>query len=164
MVDPGPVDDQQQRPRRQRVGAYAVLLRDEKILLTRMSERTRIAGFWTLPGGGIDHGEDPRVAAVREVHEETGFHITVEHVVDVHSLHFVGARDDGLVEDYHGLHVIFAGAITPASADSEPQVIEEDSSTAGSAWFSLEEARQLPLLQVASRALDLLQGSATPRS
>ncbi|MER5624785.1 NUDIX hydrolase [Streptosporangium sp. NPDC001682] len=31
---------------------------------------------WELPGGMIDAGETPRQAAVRELHEETGFHIT----------------------------------------------------------------------------------------
>lgn len=161
MVEPGPVDGQERAPRRQRVGAYAVLLRDERILLTRMSERTRIAGYWTLPGGGIDHGEDPKDAAVREVYEETGLRITVGRVLDVHSLSFVGARDDGLVEDYHGLHVIFGGEIEAGSRDAEPRVVEEDSSTEESAWFSFEDARRLPLLNVAARALDLLEGTPT---
>jgi ADP-ribose pyrophosphatase YjhB (NUDIX family) len=63
-VDQGP-------PRRQRIAAYAVLVRgadeDREVLLTRMSDRTRIQGVWTLPGGGIDHGEDPRDAVRREV-------------------------------------------------------------------------------------------------
>ena len=29
-------------------------------------------GFWQMPQGGIDPGEDPRQAAVRELEEETG--------------------------------------------------------------------------------------------
>ncbi len=27
---------------------------------------------WQMPQGGIDKGEDPKVAAMRELHEETG--------------------------------------------------------------------------------------------
>jgi len=30
------------------------------------------SGMWELPGGKIEYSETPRVAAVRELHEETG--------------------------------------------------------------------------------------------
>ena len=33
-------------------------------------------GQWDLPGGGLDHGENPRDAIVREVAEETGYTVT----------------------------------------------------------------------------------------
>ena len=31
--------------------------------------------YWTLPGGGLEAGETPAEAAVREVHEETGLQV-----------------------------------------------------------------------------------------
>ena len=39
-------------------------------------------------------------------------------MLDVHSTHFTGARPDGLVEDYHGIHLIFAATVLPASGAS----------------------------------------------
>ena len=33
---------------------------------------TKALGFWQMPQGGIDPGEDPQTAALRELHEETG--------------------------------------------------------------------------------------------
>ncbi|MEO1732471.1 MAG: NUDIX hydrolase [Pseudomonadota bacterium] len=63
---------QTSRKYRQRTGAYAVLPRHGKLLLTlqRMPEPDL-----QLPGGGIDPGESPIQALHREVLEETGWRI-----------------------------------------------------------------------------------------
>lgn len=140
-------------PRRQRVAAYALIRRDGEVLLTRMSSRTRIPGRWTLPGGGIDHGEDPKRALVREVFEETGLHVDPGPLADVHSSHFTGPRADGLVEDYHGIHLIFTAEVRPESRDVEPHVTEEDGSTDLARWVRREEALGLDLLSAARHAL-----------
>ena len=58
--------------RTQRLGAYAVVIVGDRILLTRISPAGYPAGTWTLPGGGVDHGESPHDAVVRELYEETG--------------------------------------------------------------------------------------------
>ncbi|MFF1560207.1 NUDIX hydrolase [Streptomyces sp. NPDC058279] len=62
-------------PDRRRVAA--VIVRDGSVLMVR--ERGRGAAgrhdgpeYWTLPGGGLEPGEDPRDAVRREVAEETG--------------------------------------------------------------------------------------------
>jgi len=143
-------------PRRQRVAAYALLTRDDEVLLTRMSSRTRIEGRWTLPGGGIDHGEDPRDALRREVYEETGLRVEPGRVLDVHASHFTGARSDGLVEDYHGIHLIFEATLDEDSRDVEPHVIEVGGSTEHAEWMPISRARDLDLLSAARHALDLV--------
>lgn len=139
------------------MAAYAVLrrggARGEEILLTRMSVRTRIAGRWTLPGGGIDHGEDPREALRREVYEETALHVVPGAVLEVSSTHFTGPRSDGLVEDYHGIHLIFEAALEPDSVGVAPHVTEEDSSTDIARWVPLAEAAGLELLTAAQHVL-----------
>ena len=53
-----------------RPGAYAVLLKGEQMLLTHQAEPEP---EFQLPGGGIDPGESPVVALMREVFEETGY-------------------------------------------------------------------------------------------
>jgi len=57
-----------------RVGAYAVLVDDrQRILLALWNEGPTPA--WTVPGGGVEEGETPEEAAVREVREETGYDV-----------------------------------------------------------------------------------------
>lgn len=58
----------------QAVAASCVLLLDPagRILLLRYAQGQPCAGAWWLPGGMLDHGEDPSTAARRELYEETG--------------------------------------------------------------------------------------------
>ncbi len=57
---------------RLRPGAYALLLREGRVLLTHQREPD---DEFQLPGGGIDPGETPLAALHREVYEETGWRI-----------------------------------------------------------------------------------------
>jgi 8-oxo-dGTP pyrophosphatase MutT (NUDIX family) len=67
------------RRARSRPGVHAVALTPERrIILVKL----RYAPGWRLPGGGRDEGEDPTVAALRELTEEIGMtgHGAVERV------------------------------------------------------------------------------------
>jgi ADP-ribose pyrophosphatase YjhB (NUDIX family) len=68
-----------------RLGAYAWCERDGAVLLTRIAPDGPGAGEWTLPGGGLDFGEDPGIGACREVLEETGYEIALGGVLAVRS-------------------------------------------------------------------------------
>ena len=56
-----------------RSGAYAILLRGGKLLLTHQAEPEP---EYQLPGGGIDPGENILPALHREIIEETGWRVT----------------------------------------------------------------------------------------
>ncbi|WP_405166553.1 NUDIX domain-containing protein [Nocardia sp. NBC_01499] len=67
-----------------RLAAYAVCLEDGRVLLAR-----HVVGngetTWTLPGGGVEHAEDPFDAVTRELREETGYDGVVERLLGVDS-------------------------------------------------------------------------------
>lgn len=142
-------------PKRQRVAAYGLVQREDKVLLSRLAPKVRFSG-WTLPGGGVDHGEHPREALRREIYEESGLHAEPGPILDVYSTHFTGARPDGVVEDYHGIGLIFAAALSRESYDEQPRVMEVDGSTDLAAWFTPAEAAEISLTGAARHALALL--------
>ena len=63
---------------RQRLAAYGVAVQDGCVLLARAGVRSDFPGTWSLPGGGVDHGEHPQHAVTREFLEETGLVISVD--------------------------------------------------------------------------------------
>ena len=64
-----------------RLAAYAVCVEDGRVLLAYHAP----TGNWTLPGGRVEHGEDPFDAVIREVAEETGCDAVVERLLGVDS-------------------------------------------------------------------------------
>lgn len=123
--------------RRQRLAAYALVLRRSDVLLTQLSAIAPRPGAWTLPGGGLDHGEHPRDGVRREVYEETGMRVEPDRLLDVSSSHFVANAPHGPREDFHAVRLIF-DAIAPTDAP-EPRVIDVGGTTSAAAWVPLSD-------------------------
>ena len=140
-------------PKRQRVAAYAVIVRDGSILLSRLSPLVTREQLWTLPGGGLDHGEDPRDAVVREVHEETGLHADVSDTARVYSAHMPQAWRGGQRVNAHAVRIVYEGWVAPGSP--EPRVVEVDGSTIEAAWQPLADvvAGEVPVTPLVVEAL-----------
>ena len=155
-------------PKRQRVAAYAVILRvstgsgahhrsegsgGQEILLSRLAERITSDELWTLPGGGLDHGEDPRDAVLREVREETGLDADVGETARVYSAHLPGVWRDGRRVDAHALRIVYDGWVAPDAP--EPRVVEVDGSTSEAAWQPVADVvdGKLPVAPLVLEAL-----------
>jgi 8-oxo-dGTP diphosphatase len=67
-----------------RLAAYAVCIEDGRVLLARYVSPEGET-HWTLPGGKVEHAEDPFEAVIREVAEETGCDAVVERLLGVDS-------------------------------------------------------------------------------
>lgn len=138
--------------RHQRLAAYAFITRGDDLLLTRISPRGHHSGSWTLPGGGVEHGESPRAALRREVREECGVDCEVGELVGVHDVHFEGMAPSGRREDFHGIHLVFRARIDAAA---EPRVAEVDGTTDAVGWVPVADidSGAVPVLDVVLEAL-----------
>ncbi|WP_372345813.1 NUDIX hydrolase [Streptomyces sp. KL116D] len=132
-----------------RVAAYAVCVRDGQVLLARW-----VAGDgsrrWTLPGGGMDHGEDPYDTVIREVDEETGYVLEPVALLGVHSVLRRYPRKLGKIADFHGLRIVYEGEITGGALR-----FERDGSTDMAAWHDLDAVPELPRVELVDVGLDL---------
>ena len=68
------------------------------------------------PAAGIDPGEDPLDAVVRECWEESGQHVQVTDLAMVQTSHWVGRAPGGRVEDFHAVRIVYR-ATCPAPTD-----------------------------------------------
>lgn len=75
-----------------RVVTKGLYVKDGKILLAK--EAPELSNEWELPGGGLGHGEDPRLGLARELKEELNFDVTFisEQPVYVWTNRFEGCR------------------------------------------------------------------------
>lgn len=127
-----------------RIAAYGLVLRGRQILVCRISPRvTEWAGFWTLPGGGIEFGEDPGEVMVREVREETGLLVRPAGVAGIDSL---VAPDGGAATQ--SLRIIYFTEVLGGVLSSEL-----DGSTDLCAWHDVDGVRSLPTVDLVKSGL-----------
>lgn len=137
------------RPRVRRVAAYAVVRDGDRVLLTELAPRTTAPGRWTLPGGGVDEGEDPISAVVREVFEETGQVVDDVRLVTVVTTRAVGPSPWG-ERDYHAVRLIHtARCVRPG----EPVVHDVGGSTSSARWVALSEVSTISTVSLVDDAL-----------
>lgn len=131
---PRPVGLQQ----RQRVAVYGLLLSERHVLLVRSSRLSALPDRWFLPGGGLDFGETPQAAVVREFQEESGLTVAPTALRDVVS-EVTDLPERG--ERLHTVRVIYDVCLLGGTLRAELGGTTEDVR-----WVALSEVRDLPLM------------------
>lgn len=137
-----------------RLAAYCVVVREGQILLALWDMRDRQADFtprWTLPGGGVDLGESITDGAIREVHEETGYHVRIDSLLDVSS--GVIAANKRFAAKQCPLQTV--AVLYGATILGGELVFEAEGTTSEAAWFPLEEISSLTRTARVDEALAL---------
>ena len=134
-----------------RVAAYAVIIdADDRILLAHWNEGRRAA--WTLPGGGLESGEDPEHAARREVREETGYRVTVGELLGIHSRVIPAGRrlTTDATGPLHALRIVYRARVIGGKLRHEI-----DGSTDRAEWFPLPAVAGLQRVKLVDIALKM---------
>lgn len=134
---------------RVRVAAYAVVRdEDDRVLLCHIHPSVGVGDIWTLPGGGLEFGEPPMRAAVRELEEETGLTGEIERLVDVDDRLFTSA--DG-PRRMHAIRIVYAVRLIGGTLRDET-----DGSTDTCRWVAPRDALTMRLGELARRAVERL--------
>ena len=133
-----------------RVAAYAIVVDpDDRILLAHWNEGRRAA--WTLPGGGLEDGEEPEKAVRREVREETGFRVVVQELLGIHSRVIPASRRlSASDEALHTLRIVYRARVVGGRLRNET-----GGSTDRADWFALAEVRSLQRVRLVDIGLGM---------
>jgi len=138
--------------RAQRFAAYAVATDSRgRVLLTQVAPGYPGEGRWHLPGGGTDFGEQPAVALIREIQEETGQAGEIIELLGVASHRDAASLGpEGYPIDWHGVRAFYRVSVAVPSA---PRVLDVGGSTCGARWFDVGALADLPVTEVTEEAL-----------
>lgn len=119
-----------------RLAAYAVCVEDGRVLLARhVSPGGK--STWTLPGGRVEHGEDPFDAVIREIAEETGCRAVVDRLLGVDS-RIIPAAERRVPggPDHQNLGIFYEARITAGQLRPEPngEAVTAWTAGVGAAW------------------------------
>jgi 8-oxo-dGTP diphosphatase len=144
--------------RQVRIGIYGLAIDHRAhtaILLTRLAPDEADAGYWTLPGGGLDWGEHPLEGLRREFIEETGLEPRTLSLLGIHSYSLTPEQRRN-----PGPAIQVIQAVYLVAAEGNP-VDEVGGSTVEAKWFPLAEVDSVPVVDLVKVALGFREALRT---
>ncbi len=135
------VENPADRPRRSRTTVRVLLTNPAgSTLLFEDSDPGLVdVRWWVTPGGGLDPGETEVEAAVREIREETGYHLDTSDLVGpVATRHVVHGYSDQVIEQDETYYI---AQVPDFEVDTAEHTAEERLTFKQFRWFSHEDLR-----------------------
>ncbi len=136
-----------------RIAAYGIV-EDESgnVLLVRASPESGTPGVWSLPGGAVKHGENPKDTVVRETAAETGLSVAVSELWDARAdMRVIPDRELTIHTDRLIYRVTVRGGAIKERVGQPTDL---------SRWMSRAEASEVQVRPFTAVALDLPRASA----
>lgn len=100
------------------------LIKDNKVVVTKYKKGNRKEGYYEIPGGKIENGENAEQTAVREMKEETGIDIEINDL-----------KHKGVITVEYPDRIIILDTFIAGKFKGEPKDFEENSSE----WIEIDE-------------------------
>lgn len=135
-----------------RIGAYGIIIRNEKIALVRKANGG-YKGKLDLPGGGVEHGELPLETLKRELMEEINGTVVDAKLLDVTSVNIRWEMKTDLYENLHHIGILYLVEIEENKLKKDADGLDSE----GADWYlisDLEENMVSPLTWYSLKLLD----------
>lgn len=94
----------------QRIAVKSIIIKDEKILIMPQFDG------YDFPGGGVEKGETPELATIREIKEETGFDVKPIGIIGAYSTIYVRHGSEKL---FHQINLFYLSEIVGGNLTCE---------------------------------------------
>jgi ADP-ribose pyrophosphatase YjhB (NUDIX family) len=124
--------------------------------MVRCAPHLEDAGRWSVPGGGLEWGEAPEVALVREFREETGLAVTAGPLAGVFSKAYV-RNPERPQPSVHFMSIVFWADVDPAA-----ELVHEAVGTSDqAAWVPIAQLDEIGLTDLGRYAAGLVKAAGT---
>lgn len=134
------------------IGSYGIITNNKQIILIKKA-RGGYTGLLDLPGGGIEHTENPEETLKREIMEEVGITINNHKLLTILSNNITWNIRDNYYEDLHHLGIIYLVSAIDENIKTEPDGIDSN----GANWYDINDININELTPFAKYAIEYLK-------
>ncbi len=120
----------------QKVVSTGLLMKDNKVLVIQRSQREEfLPGYYELPGGKVDFGEDPTEALAREFKEEVDLNVQIGS--PYHTFSYISENGNR-----HTVEILYKVRLSDEANQQEIKLSEDHND---SKWIGIEQLDQLKM-------------------
>lgn len=134
------------------IGSYGIITNNKQIILIKKA-RGGYTGLLDLPGGGIEHTENPEETLKREIMEEVGITINNHKLLTILSNNITWNIRDNYYEDLHHIGIIYLIKAIDENIKTEPDGIDSN----GANWYQINDIKINELTPFAKYAVEYLK-------
>ena len=136
------------------LGAYGLIVRDEKIVLIK-----KVGGPYNgkldLPGGTIEWGETPEQTLIRELNEEVGIDVIKYELFDANSIIFEWIHKEELERGHH-LGIFYKVLDYNNELLEDIKIDEKNDDSLGAKFYEINKLKKSELSDIANLELEKL--------